>query len=101
MRGGRERWSFFRNQSTGFLAEHSANLPESGYTEEEEEAGFKRLNETFEFYATLDLLTGGDILKQNAVMKMPVREVYFKIRYMAWRSHIEKEYRRIMTQKEK
>lgn len=99
MRGGRECRTFFFRQAAEFTKWHSSELPDSQYTAEEEEAGFRRFNEAFNFYATLQILTKGDLTRQDSVLRMSVQEVYTNIRFRAWQNYHTREYEKIMKEK--
>lgn len=96
MRGGREFRTFFLRQASEFIKRHTDQLPDSEYSSEEEEAGFRKFNEVFNFYATLQILTGWDLTKQSTILKMPTNEVYFNILCRAWHGHYQKAYHEIM-----
>ena len=101
MCGGREYRAFFLGQATEFTKRHTDDLPDAEYTGEELEAGFADFSKTFNFYATLQVLCEGDILRQKQVLKLQTRDVYFNIKFRAWKAYHQREYERIMRAKNK
>lgn len=99
MPGGHVGRSFFYELAYKFLEWHYSQLPDSEFTAEEEEAGFDTFSKTFSFYATLDNMAGGDITKHRKILAMPYRDVYFNIRFKAWKAYHEKRYQKIMSEK--
>ena len=90
MPGGHERRHFFYSQVRKYKEGLANELPVSDYSAEEETAGFKRLNETFGFYATLDNIARYLGCSDQEALRLTVREFYTKVKYLAWRSHCQK-----------
>jgi hypothetical protein len=100
MYGGHVSRAFFSGQCIEFDKWFRDELPPQEYSNEETEAGFQKLNETFGFYATLDMIAryvGED--DERLVKKWSVMRFYTKVRYLAWRAHTQKEYSRLMEKK--
>lgn len=101
MPGGHECGYFFYAQVRKYKEELANELPVSNYTSEEEAAGFKRLNETFGFYATLDNIARYLGCSDQEALRLSVREFYTKVKFLAWRAHCQKEYNEILNKKSK
>ena len=76
-------------------------LPTQEYSPEEEAAGFRRISETFGFYATMDNIARYLGVSDKEVLKLTVNEFYTKVKYLAWRAHAQKELQNILNQKAK
>jgi hypothetical protein len=101
MCGGHVCRLFFSRQVLEYAHRAADSLPESGYTTEEEEAGFKKINETFGFYGTLDSVARYVNQSDKEVLKWSADDFYNKLKLMAWRAHAQKRYSEIMNAKNK
>jgi len=97
MPGGHVGGVFFSSKVSGYAVRIVDELPSQGYTSEEEQAGFKQINETFGFYATLDTIARYVGQSDKEVLKWSVNEFYNKLKLLSWRAHAQKEYHRIMN----
>lgn len=70
---------FFFDQSNRIERWHSGECAESSYTQEEVQAGYEEISKKFGFRATLDSMAGGDMEKEDFILKQSVFRVYLKI----------------------
>ena len=101
MPGGHVCGKFFSGQVLEFTKRLADELPAQEYTNEEVEAGFKTIAETFGFYATLDNIARYVGQADKEVLKWNVNEFYTKVKYLAWRAHAQREYQAILNKKNK
>lgn len=99
MSGGHECRAFFFSKVTEFANWLAGELPNEGYTDEEVEAGFKRLSMAFGFYATLDHVARYVGKADEEVILWPLGQFYTKLRFLAWRAHAQKEYSKLLNKK--
>ena len=99
MPGGHECWLFFSGKVLEYAKRLVDELPAQEYTNEEEKAGFPQIYETFGFYATMDTIARYVGKDDEEVLKWSVNKFYTKLKFIAWRSHAQKEYQRIMSKK--
>ena len=99
MPGGHECGEFFYGQVLKFNKWIADELPPQEYSPEEEAAGFRGISEAFGFYATLDNIARYMGLTEEEALKLTVNQFYTKVKYLAWRSHAQKELQRILSQR--
>lgn len=99
MPGGAGSRNFFSNQVHEYSNRLVDELPETKYTADEEEAGFKRLSETFGFYASLDNIARYVGQTDQEVLKWSVNEYYTKLKLLSWRADAQRKYQDIMKNK--
>lgn len=100
MYGGHVCGKFFSRQCIEFNQWLADELPPQEYTNEEIEAGFQKLSETFGSYATLDMVAryvSED--DERLIKKWSLIRFYTKVRYLAWKAHSQKRYSEIMSKK--
>lgn len=100
MPGGHGGRAFFSGQVSKYADELATNLPDDGYTAEEERAGFPQIMEAFGFYATLDTVARYVGQDDEDVKNWSVIRFFNKLKFIAWRSHAQKEYQKEMAKKQ-
>lgn len=101
MPGGHECGKFFSSQVLEYSKRLADELPTQEYTNEEEQAGFKRISETFGFYATMDNIARYVGEDDETVLKWSVNKFYTKVKYLAWRADAQRKYQDILNKKSK
>lgn len=101
MPGGHECGKFFSSQVSKYSKWLADELPAQEYTNEEEQAGFKRISEAFGFYATMDNIARYVGESDETVMRWSVNKFYAKVRYLAWRADAQRKYQDILNKKNK
>ena len=99
MHGGHGGRLFFSGQVLKYANKLHDELPQEGYTFEEEEAGFESLAKAFGFYSTLDNIARYVGQTDKEVLKWSTNEFYTKLKLLAWRAHAQKKYGEIMANK--
>ena len=92
---------FFFREFERIESWHSNRVAESNYEGDEIEAGYKALYEAFGFVGVLDVLTGGDITKEDAVLALPVYQVRTKLQFNSHKQACDKKYKEIQERKMK
>jgi hypothetical protein len=64
-------------------------------------AGFDRIPEVFGFKTTVTQLSGGDLLKEEEILNLPVYIVYTELQLRSWVSKCTKNYEEIVRSKQK
>lgn len=81
------------------FAEHQKNYAplyqEHSPDAEEEEAGYEQLTK-YGFYATLDFLADGDVVKKERIAKVCVDDIYTHLSYQKTQAQYIKNYRKIV-----
>ena len=92
MPGGHECGKFFSGQVLEYSKRLADELPTQEYTDAEEQAGFKRISETFGFYATMDNIARYVGEDDEEVLKWSVNKFYTKVKYLAWRADAQSQH---------
>src|SRR5438309_800558 len=101
MHGGLGRGKFYIGEVSRIESWHSENLPPSGYTPEQIEAGFERLANKFDFYHTLLYMEKVTPYKRTELLEWSVMDFKFNLRYLAWQGWTNEQYQKIMEKKRK
>lgn len=99
MYGGRGPGKFYCMEVRRIEDNASADLPKSGYTPEQIEAGFDKLAKAFGFYSTLLFMESSTPYKRDELLKWTVNEFKFNLKYLAWKSHMDNKLAEIMKRK--
>lgn len=75
-------------------------FPKSGYTADQEQAGFKRIDDTFKFFGTLVYVEAHTKFTRSELLDMPVHEFKFNLLHLAWVSEAHKKYAEIQANRQ-
>ncbi len=99
MRGGLGSGKFYVSEVGRIEQNHAANLPPTGYTDEQIQAGYEKLAKSFGFYSTLLFMEKQTPFTRDQLLEWTVRDFKFNLRYISWKNHIDEEYAKIMRDK--
>ena len=99
MLGGAGRGKFYVSEVGRIEQAHAANLPPSGYTDQQIEAGYEKLAKSFGFYATLLFMEKQTPYTRDQLLGWTVRDFKFNLRYISWKGHVDEAYAKIMKEK--
>lgn len=101
MYGGLGYWKFYITEVDRIELEHQSRLPEGKYTNEEIQAGFKRVADAFGISLTLDNLVEKTRVKEDELLTWSVKRLYYTVERFAWSADAQKKYSKIMTKPKK
>ena len=99
MWGGHGHRKFYLNEVRRIEKNHKDNSPPGGYSEDEVNAGYPKLAETFGFYSTLLFMEVQTQHKRSELLTWTVAEFYHNLRYIAWKGYFDKKYSDIIKSK--
>ena len=99
--GGAGCGKFYASEYSRIERHHADNTPASGFTPDQLEAGYEKLNRTFGFFGILVFLEKETSTPREKILKWSVAEFKLNLRYIAWTNEINKRYGEILEKKRK
>lgn len=97
MRGGAGRGKFYITEVDRIELEHQSASSKPEWSAKEIEAGYKDLGTKYGFFGTLLAVEASTGIKRNELMKWPIIEFNFQLRYMTDKGIVDRKYQELQN----